>query len=151
MQKFALRVCTKQWNLPYEDLIKKFQVPELSTRRNHLSLSLLHKVISGECILPGAPLSPYTAPYFTRSHGANRYVLPFAHTNVLKSSYFHRTISLWNALPAEITTTTSLVAFKRRLLCYHHLYNINFSMGTYIVLVFHTINVSIALLCINVS
>ena len=39
---------------------------------------------------------------------ANRYVLPFAHTNLLQGSYFHRTISLWNSLPPSITTTTSL-------------------------------------------
>ena len=58
VQTFALRVCTKQWSLSYEDLIEKINVNflhELSTRRKLMSswsLSLLHKVINEECILP---------------------------------------------------------------------------------------------------
>ena len=61
----------------------------------------------------------YSTTYFTRSNVANRYVLPFAHTNLLQGSYFHRTISLWNSLPASITTTTSLPSFKRKLTHVH--------------------------------
>ena len=61
VQKFALRVCTKQWNSPYEDLIDMCHLPELRTRRNHLSLGLLHKIINEECILPNAPLTPYSS------------------------------------------------------------------------------------------
>ena len=56
----------------------------------------------------------YSTTYFTRSNVANRYVLPFAHTNLLQGSYFHRTISLWNSLPSSIMTTTSLPSFKRQ-------------------------------------
>ena len=115
VQKFVLRMCTKAWNLPYEELVEKCQIPKLSTRRNQLSLGLLHKVISGECVLPDAPLSPYTTTYFTRSHETNRYVLPFAHTKILQRSFFHRTISLWNALAADTTTTMSLDSFKGQL------------------------------------
>ena len=44
--------------IPYDDLIERCHVPKLSTRtrRAHLSLGLLHKVINGNCILPNAPL-----------------------------------------------------------------------------------------------
>ena len=115
MQKLALQVRTKQWNLSYKDLIEKCHVPELTTRRNHLSLGLLHKVVNGESILLNAPLLPYSTTYSTRSNGMNRYVLPFARTNVLQSSFFHRAISLWNSLPSSVTTTTSLPSFKRHL------------------------------------
>jgi hypothetical protein len=63
----------------------------------------------------------YITTYFTRSCEANRYILPFARTNVLQSSFFHRTISLWNALAADITSTTSLTiaSFKRQLTVTH--------------------------------
>ena len=115
VQKFALRVCTKEWSMSYKDLLEKCHLQELSTRRDHLSLGLLHKIINGECILPNAPLLTYSTTYSTRSNVANRYVLPFAHTNLLQGSYFHRTISLWNSLPSSITTTTSLPSFKRQL------------------------------------
>ena len=59
--KFALRVCTKQWNLPYIDLMEKYNLTELRTRRNYLSLSLLHKIIYEDCIciFPMLPLYIY--------------------------------------------------------------------------------------------
>ena len=34
---FALRVCTKEWSMSYKDLLEKCHLPELSTRRDHLS------------------------------------------------------------------------------------------------------------------
>ena len=37
VQKFALRVCTKNYDNSYEDLLDTFQLPELSTRRLNLS------------------------------------------------------------------------------------------------------------------
>ena len=116
VQKFALRVCTKQWNSPYEDLIDMCHLPELRTRRNHLSLGLLHKIINEECIIPNAPLTPYSSTYFTRSHAGSTFALPYARTNVLHNSFFHRTISLWNALPADVSTITSIPSFKHQLL-----------------------------------
>ena len=115
VQKFALRVCT---NLSYVDLIKKCNLTELRTQRNHLSLALLHKINSGDCIFPNAPLTPYSTTYFTRSQAANTFVQPHACTNLLQNSFFPRTISSWNSLPAHITTISSIVSFKRQLLCY---------------------------------
>ena len=47
VQKFALRLCTKEWSMSYKDLLGKCHLPELSTRRDHLSLGLLHKIING--------------------------------------------------------------------------------------------------------
>ena len=118
MQKFALRVCTKQWNLQYIDLIEKCNLTELRTRRNYLSLSLLHKIINEDCIFPNAPLVPYAKTYFTRSQSANTFVLPQSRTNLFQNSFFPCTISSWNSLPAHITTTPSISSFKRQLLHY---------------------------------
>ena len=73
VQKFARRMCTKQWNMSYEDLLEKCYVPELTTKRDHLSLRLLHKIIYGECILPNAPLSTYSTTYSTRSNETNAF------------------------------------------------------------------------------
>ena len=119
VQKFALRVCTKEWTMSYEDLLEKCRIPELTTRRDHLSLGLLHKIINGECILPNAPLSTYSTTYSTRLNETNKYVLPFARSNLLQGSYFHLVISLWNPLPASVATTTSLPSFKRQLTHIH--------------------------------
>ena len=70
-------------------------------RGTTLVLASLHKVLmeSSYTILPNAPLCPTT--YFTRSHGTNMYVLPFACTKVhsltLRSHY-------WNNLPSLVAT-----------------------------------------------
>ena len=120
VQMFALRVCTKEWTRSYEDLLEKCRILELTTRRDHLNLSLLHQIINGECILPNAPLLTYSTTYSTRLYfETNKYVLPFARTNLLQGSYFHRAISLWNSLPASAATTTSLPSFKRQLTHVH--------------------------------
>ena len=86
VQKFALRVCTKEWTMSYEDLLEKCRILELTTRRDHLSLGLLHKIINGECILPNAPLSTYSTTYSTCLNETNKYVLPFVRTNLLQGS-----------------------------------------------------------------
>ena len=79
VQKFALRVCTKEWSMSYKDLLGNCHLPELSTRRDHLSLGLLHKIINGECILLNAPLLTYSTTYSTCSNVANRYMSCLLH------------------------------------------------------------------------
>ena len=59
MQKFALRVCTKQWDVPYLDLIEKCNLPELKTRRNCLGLGLLYKIINEDCLSKCSPCTLY--------------------------------------------------------------------------------------------
>ena len=112
VERFALRVCTKHWSLSYADLIEKCNLVDLRTRRSHLSLSHLHKIINGDCIFPNAPIAPYSTNYFTRSQAAiNMLVLPHTRTNLLQNSFFSRIISSWNSLPAHINTTSSIVSF----------------------------------------
>ena len=119
VERFALRVCTKQWSLSYADLIGKCNLVDFMTRRSHLSFSLLHKIINGDCIFPNAPIASYSTNYFTRSQAANVLVLPHACTNLFQNSFFFpHTISSWNSLPAHINATSSIVAFKSQLLHY---------------------------------
>ena len=46
--------------MSYEDLLEKCCILELTTRRDHLSLGFLHKIIDGECILYQMLLSQCT-------------------------------------------------------------------------------------------
>ena len=59
VQKFALRVCTKQWDVPYLDLIEKCNLPELKTRRNCLGLGLLYKIVNEDCLSKCSPCTLY--------------------------------------------------------------------------------------------
>ena len=38
MQRFALRMCLKQWNSSYTDLLRESEVPELTERRKFFNL-----------------------------------------------------------------------------------------------------------------
>ena len=44
-QKIVLRMCSKDYNINYEDLLQSFQLPELSTKRLYLRLSLMVKIV----------------------------------------------------------------------------------------------------------
>ena len=110
VQKFALRVCSKIYDNSYEDLLDTFQLPELSTRRLYLRLSLLFKIVHESYHFPSnifIPMSStlhYAKPYMYRQ--------PFAHTNSFFYSFVPRTISDCNALPSYVTNTTSPASFK---------------------------------------
>ena len=45
VQKFVLRMCSKDYDMNCEDLLQTFQLPELPTRRLYLRLSLLFKIV----------------------------------------------------------------------------------------------------------
>ena len=46
VQKFALCMCAKQWDLGYAKLLNHFNVPSLGDRRNYLSLCSMYKLVN---------------------------------------------------------------------------------------------------------
>ena len=116
VQKFALRMCLKDWHASYHDLLEHCHTTELAARRKYLSLSHFYKIIQGSCIFPNAPISRYTNNYPTRSQEGSHFVQSHARTNVLYHSFFPSTIALWNSLPPSVTLSSSVSAFKHNLL-----------------------------------
>ena len=45
VQRFALRICSKKWNLSYWELLDMFQLPYLENGRFGLSLLIFYKII----------------------------------------------------------------------------------------------------------
>ena len=43
VQKQALRMCSRQWDLTYRALLEQFHLPNLANRRVHLKLCILFK------------------------------------------------------------------------------------------------------------
>ena len=116
VQKFALRMCLKDWHASYGDLLERCHLTELAARRKYLSLTHFYKIINGSCIFPSAPITRYSSIYSTRSHERSQFAQPHARTNALYHSYFPSTISLWNSLPQSVTSSLSVSSFKRNLL-----------------------------------
>ena len=110
VQKFALKVCLKQWDTPYHQLLSQACLPDLSTRRKHLSLCYFYKLINGVHLYHDLPLVPHTSQYALRN---NHSLVQFsAHTNCFYYSFFPYVTSLWNTLPDSITSAPSIYTFK---------------------------------------
>ena len=45
VQKFALKICFKQWDSSYSDLLQSSNLPTLANRRKYLGLCYLYKLI----------------------------------------------------------------------------------------------------------
>ena len=69
VQKFAMRVCTKQWSSNYNALLNAYKVPSLRKRRLILKLSYLYNILNGRYSLPEpSSVETRTTSHFTRSH-----------------------------------------------------------------------------------
>ena len=120
VQKFALRMCAKQWDLGYADLLNLFNVPSLVDRRNYLSLCTMYKVVHELVYFPYDLFVPKTTTL--RSSSKLLYCQPFAHTNAFFHSFVPKTCSVWNNLPDYITHANTLSVFKSSLV--NHMYHI---------------------------
>ena len=49
VQKFALRMATKQWDSGYQELLDIMNVPSLTDHRLQLKLALLYKIVHSMC------------------------------------------------------------------------------------------------------
>ena len=91
VQKFGLRICAKQWDLGYNELLSNFAVPTLQSRRLEHKLSTMFKIVHNLVIFPPSIFVPRQS-----RTGSNAYLQPFAHTNSFLHSFVPSTISLWN-------------------------------------------------------
>jgi hypothetical protein len=113
IQKFGLKVCARQWDLGYDELLTNFRVPTLQDRRLYHKLCNMYKIVNNLIFFPPSVFVPHHS-----SHRANTFVQPHAHTNAFLNSYVPNTISTWNSLPTEIIGQRSLCTFKSHLTNY---------------------------------
>ena len=106
-QRFALRMCCKNWNEPYDALLARTDLPTLSKRRKFLKVSYFFQVISGTFHSPNAPIT--THPTDTRNSSTTALKPIFAEHTLTN---FPNTISLWNNLPDVVGACSSLQTFK---------------------------------------
>ena len=99
VQKFALRVCLKSWSSTYAELLEQSNLPSLQTRRQHVKLCHLFKIINDATFFPEAPIqaSHPSSPF--RSVHSNSLVPLSSHSSQLYHSFFPSTIAAWNSLP----------------------------------------------------
>ena len=112
VQKFGLRMCMKNWDAAYHDLLDMTQMPTLENRRLYLKLCTLYKIIHGSFYFPSHVIVPQPS---RRIHAVPLLHQPFAHTTSFQSSFFPSTISVWNNLPVDALTAPSTYSFKNHI------------------------------------
>ena len=65
VQKFALRMCLKSWDMDYSELLEKAHIPTLSSRRSRASLRHLTKIVKNQTYFPEVPITVRQNPYYT--------------------------------------------------------------------------------------
>ena len=115
VQKFASRVCLKQWsrNTRYQDMLEFLNMPSLAARRRQRKLCTLVNNLSE---YPSPPLILRNPYYPSHSVHCLSFVRPYAHTNQYFYSFFPHTVSLWNNLPYDVVSTVPFSSFKCRIL-----------------------------------
>ena len=113
IQKFALRVCCKNWNLGYSELLDVCKVPSLENRRLYLKLCHMFKIVNNLCYFPPEiVVQRSTVPYSLRPSLLQQ---PFCRTSAFAHSFVPDTIRKWNCLPIELTSTHTLHSFQSSL------------------------------------
>ena len=117
VQKFALRMCAKNWNTGYEQLLELFSLPDLQQHRLYLDLCSMFRIVHGMFYFPSVVFVRQDTHRFTRLSHHPSFVCPYARTCYYFNSFVPRTVRLWNTLPTPIVNnpTTSLYSFKSSL------------------------------------
>ena len=108
VQKFALKMCLKKWDVGYQELLDLSQLPTLENRRLYLKLCTLYKIIHGYFYFPPNVFIPQVSRH---SSSLPLVHMPRARTNAFQSSFVPSSISVWNHLPHEALTAPSINSF----------------------------------------
>ena len=126
VQKFGLRICSRQWTKCYEELLELFHLPSLKNRRLFLSLSVFFKIIHNLVYFPTihylTPLSSFSSRYII-------IIISFAsllRALITSSTHFYLTPFLYGIIyiPSQAVTCTTLSLYLSIIPC-HFFHNVH--------------------------
>ena len=106
----------------YTERLKSLHLLTLKSRRTLLDLIFFYKCLNGLLNINNLSsfiISRDTSAYDLRNADLS-FKIQYTRTNVLKYSYFHRTVKAWNSLPVHVRKSESLSEFKRLCKAYFH-------------------------------
>ena len=112
VQKFACKVCCKNWNMDYESMLAHLNIPSLQQRRLQLKANMMHQFVHGISYIPEDILLLHPpSNYDTRN--ISYFSVPYARTNAYYYSFFPHMLRFWNSLPPTLAHAPSTSVFKR--------------------------------------
>ena len=115
VQRFALKLISRRWDLGYEEMLSIANVPRLDDRRLHLKLAQVFKIVHGLCYFP-ENIFTMQPPHSSRLSRSDTLLCPFARTNYYFHSFVPSAIRAWNSLGEDQVATDSLQSFKKNIL-----------------------------------
>ena len=88
VQKFALKMCIKNWSSSYSENLEACSLPELTARRKYLSLCYFYKLANGSFEFPNCPT---TLRQTTTHVAANQLYIPSLMFIVIRFLFFFST------------------------------------------------------------
>ena len=114
VQRRATRLVPELRSLPYEERLRKLNLPSLKYRRRRGDMVTMFNVMHGRVDLSKDDLFQPPPSTRTRGHPMKVAKLP-AVSRVRRNCFSARAVSDWNALPERIACAPSVNAFKSRL------------------------------------
>ena len=109
------KLISHNWSRLYQYLLSLSDLPTLSTRRLHLKLFQVDKIVYELCYFPDHIFeeSQMHSEHLRRPLTLHQ---PLAHSNAYLNSFVPSSVQAWNNLSEQQVTCTSLKRFKRSLL-----------------------------------
>ena len=116
-QKVTAKICLGDWKSSYTHLLEKLSLPTLQSRRSYIKLYMVYKILNEESYFPPGIFTYLNSTVNIRSYNP-LHLLPYNCTTMyFMTSFVPHSISLWNSLPSDITSSPTLASLKYAL-CY---------------------------------
>ena len=116
VQRRCARFVTGDWRRTssVSAMMAQLNWASLAERRAHAKVHMMYNIFHGHVDIPASVyLIPTTSTYSTRGAHA-KFLVPYARLLVYKNSFIPSAISLWNRLPASVSSAASAETFKAR-------------------------------------
>ena len=118
VQKFACKVCLKCWDMDYDNMLHCLDLPLLRVRRQHLKLITMFNIVNGNIVFPAGIFNLHQ--HLSQRNNSSVFHKLHSRTNYFYFSYVPSVITVWNTLPVDIRSSSSVSVFKHNLLHWAH-------------------------------
>ena len=102
---------TYKWSKSSEECCTELSWPSLSTRRKHLSLTIIYDILHHHISLKFSNYFTFSSAASTRSHSLS-ILCKQSSINSYHYSFFVNSVFWWNSIPFDILSTTRRTTFR---------------------------------------